>query len=245
MQTDEKIPRGLSSEEARKLTAEGKANVMPKSREGGLGEILRRIVLTLFNLLNVVLAGLLFIVGSYRNMLFVGVVLSNILIGTIQELRAKRTHDRLRLLSEGHVRVLRDGVETELPPGELVLGDVVMLSRGDQIPADAEVLVGGAQADESLLTGESVPVLKKAGDTLYSGSFLTGGGVTARLTAVGAESYAGKLQLSARRVKRASSELMRDMKRIIKYVSVSYTHLRAHETRSNLVCRLLLEKIFF
>ena len=221
MQTDEKIPRGLSSEEARKLTAEGKANVMPKSREGGLGEILRRNVLTLFNLLNVVLAGLLFIVGSYRNMLFVGVVLSNILIGTIQELRAKRTHDRLRLLSEGHVRVLRDGVETELPPGELVLGDVVMLSRGDQIPADAEVLVGGAQADESLLTGESVPVLKKAGDTLYSGSFLTGGGVAARLTAVGAESYAGKLQLSARRVKRASSELMRDMKRIIKYVSIA------------------------
>ena len=171
-------------------------------------------VLTLFNLLNLCLAGLLLWVGSHRDMLFLGVVLSNTLIGTIQELRAKRTHDRLQLLSEGRVRVMRDGVECRLSPQELVLDDVVLLSRGDQIPADATVLSGAGEADESLLTGESAPVSKAAGDTLYSGSFLVSGSVAARLTAVGADSYAGQLQLSARRVKRAQSELMRDMRRI-------------------------------
>lgn len=211
---------GLTQEEVRAHREQGRTNTMPRRTEGGVADILRRNVLTLFNLLNLCLAGLLLWVGSHRDMLFLGVVLSNTLIGTIQELRAKRTHDRLQLLSEGRVRVMRDGVECRLSPQELVLDDVVLLSRGDQIPADATVLSGTGEADESLLTGESAPVSKAAGDTLYSGSFLVSGSVAARLTAVGADSYAGQLQLSARRVKRAQSELMRDMRRIIRWVSV-------------------------
>lgn len=211
---------GLTQEEVRAHREQGRTNTMPRRTEGGVADILRRNVLTLFNLLNLCLAGLLLWVGSHRDMLFLGVVLSNTLIGTIQELRAKRTHDRLQLLSEGRVRVMRDGVECRLSPQELVLDDVVLLSRGDQIPADATVLSGAGEADESLLTGESAPVSKAAGDTLYSGSFLVSGSVAARLTAVGADSYAGQLQLSARRVKRAQSELMRDMRRIIRWVSV-------------------------
>ena len=212
-------PMGLTSAEADERRAQGGQNELPKSREGGAGEIFKRNILTLFNLLNVALAILLLLVGSYRNMLFMGVVLSNALIGTIQELRAKRTHDRLKLLSEGKVSVWRDGAICELAPTALVLDDVIELRRGDQIPADAMVLQGAAQADESLLTGESVAIAKAEGDTLFSGSFLTAGAVTARLTAVGAESYAGKLQLAARRVKRADSQLMKDMKRIIRWVS--------------------------
>ena len=211
---------GLTQEEVRARREQGRTNTMPRRADGGLADILRRNVMTLFNLLNLCLAGLLLWVGSHRDMLFLGVVLSNTLIGTIQELRAKRTHDRLQLLSEGRVRVMRDGVECRLSPQELVLDDVVLLSRGDQIPADATVLSGAGEADESLLTGESAPVSKAAGDTLYSGSFLVSGSVAARLTAVGADSYAGQLQLSARRVKRAQSELMRDMRRIIRWVSV-------------------------
>ena len=211
---------GLTQEEVRARREQGRTNTMPRRTEGGVADILRRNVLTLFNLLNLCLAGLLLWVGSHRDMLFLGVVLSNTLIGAIQELRAKRTHDRLQLLSEGRVRVMRDGVECRLSPQELVLDDVVLLSRGDQIPADATVLSGAGEADESLLTGESAPVSKAAGDTLYSGSFLVSGSVAARLTAVGADSYAGQLQLSARRVKRAQSELMRDMRRIIRWVSV-------------------------
>lgn len=211
---------GLTQEEVRARREQGRTNTMPRRTEGGVADILRRNVLTLFNLLNLCLAGLLLWVSSHRDMLFLGVVLSNTLIGTIQELRAKRTHDRLQLLSEGRGRVMRDGVECRLSPQELVLDDVVLLSRGDQIPADATVLSGAGEADESLLTGESAPVSKAAGDTLYSGSFLVSGSVAARLTAVGADSYAGQLQLSARRVKRAQSELMRDMRRIIRWVSV-------------------------
>lgn len=211
---------GLTQEEVRAHREQGRTNTMPRRTEGGVADILRRNVLTLFNLLNLCLAGLLLWVGSHRDMLFLGVVLSNTLIGTIQELRAKRTHDRLQLLSEGRVHVMRDGVECRLSPQELVLDDVVLLSRGDQVPADATVLSGTGEADESLLTGESAPVSKAAGGTLYSGSFLVSGSVAARLTAVGADSYAGQLQLSARRVKRAQSELMRDMRRIIRWVSV-------------------------
>lgn len=211
---------GLTQEEVRARREQGRTNTMPRRTEGGVADILRRNVLTLFNLLNLCLAGLLLWVGSHRDMLFLGVVLSNTLIGAIQELRAKRTHDRLQLLSEGRVRVMRDGVECRLSPQELVLDDVVLLSRGDQVPADATVLSGAGEADESLLTGESAPVSKAAGDTLYSGSFLVSGSVAACLTAVGADSYAGQLQLSARRVKRAQSELMRDMRRIIRWVSV-------------------------
>ncbi|MEG1775279.1 MAG: HAD-IC family P-type ATPase [Clostridia bacterium] len=212
---------GLTTEEAARLKGEGKANEMPKARDGGVAEILRRNVLTLFNLLNVALAAVLFVVGSYRNMLFMGVILSNALIGTIQELRAKHTHDKLLLLSEGQTKALRDGREVLLSPRELVLGDVVRLNRGDQIPADATVLQGEALVDESLLTGESKAVRKHEGDTLFSGSFLTSGSVTAVLTAVGAESYAGKLQMSARRVHRPTSALMQDMNRIIKVVSIA------------------------
>lgn len=211
---------GLTQEEVRARREQGRTNTMPRRTEGGVADILRRNVLTLFNLLNLCLAGLLLWVGSHRDMLFLGVVLSNTLIGTIQELRAKRTHDRLQLLSEGRVRVMRDGVECRLSPQELVLDDVVLLSRGDQVPADATVLSGTGEADESLLTGESAPVSKTAGGTLYSGSFLVSGSVAACLTAVGVDSYAGQLQLSARRVKRAQSELMRDMRRIIRWVSV-------------------------
>ena len=210
---------GLTSEEAAKLREAGRGNQQPKSKDGGVGDILRRNVLTLFNMLNVILALLLLGTGSYRNMLFMGVVVSNALIGTIQELRAKRTHDRLQLLSRSQVSVLRDGREVHLSPDDLVEGDVALLRRGDQIPADGQVLEGEALADESILTGESEKIPKKPGDTVYSGSYLVEGRLTLRLTAVGAQSYMGCLQASARQVKRPKSELMADMNRIIRWVS--------------------------
>ncbi len=219
--------QGLTSDEARRLAEEGKTNALPSAGGNGVGKILKRNIFTLFNLLNLVLAAALIAVGRYRDMMFMGVVLSNILIGTVQELRAKRTHDRLLLLAQNPVRVIRDGAETKLPAEELVLGDVVLLRRGEQIPADAVVLSGNAQADESLLTGESVPIDKCEGDTLYSGCFLNSGSVAARLNAVGAQSVAGKLQIAARKVKRSDSKLMTDMKRIIRWVSIAIVPMGA------------------
>ena len=211
---------GLSAAQALEQTRLGNHNRMPRQRDGGALGILRRNTLTLFNLLNICLALALLWADSYRNMLFLGVILSNTLIGLVQELRAKRAHDRLQLLAQGKVRVLRDEAETKLPPDALVLGDVVFLIRGDQAPADAQVLEGACQADESLLTGEGEPVPKAVGDALWSGSFVTEGAVTARLTAVGAHSYAGGLQMAARKVHRPRSELMGSMRRLIRRISL-------------------------
>ena len=211
---------GLSREEAQARLRAGQGNEMPKTKDGGVGTILRRNLFTLFNLLNVLMALALIFVGSYRNLLFMGVVVSNALIGTVQELRAKRTHDRLVLLGEGRVTVIRDGKEEPLPPSQLVLEDVVVLSRGDQVPADALVLEGAALLDESLLTGESASVEKQESSGLYSGSFVKSGRLIARLTAVGAESYAGKLQLSARKVKHGKSRLMGDLQKLIRVVTL-------------------------
>ncbi|MBE5793269.1 MAG: HAD family hydrolase [Clostridiales bacterium] len=211
---------GLSRSEAQERLRAGQGNEMPKSRDGGVGTILRRNLFTLFNLLNVLMAVALILVGSYRNLLFMGVVISNALIGTVQELRAKRTHDRLVLLGEGRVTVIREGQQELLPPSQLVLEDIVVLNRGDQVPADALVLEGSALLDESLLTGESASVEKLEGHQLYSGSFVKSGRVIARLTAVGANSYAGKLQLSARKVKHGKSRLMGDLQKLIRVVTV-------------------------
>jgi len=211
---------GLSTAQALEQARLGNHNRMPKRGEGSALGIFRRNVLTLFNLLNLGLALALLWVASYRNMLFLGVVLSNTLIGLVQELRAKRIHDRLLLLAQGKVRVLRDGVETKLPPEALVLGDVVLLVRGDQVPTDALVLEGACRVDESLLSGESDSIPKAVTDALQSGSFVTEGAVTARLTAVGAHSYAGFLQMAARKVRRPHSELMGSMRRLIRRISL-------------------------
>ncbi|HPS80926.1 MAG TPA: HAD-IC family P-type ATPase [Candidatus Limiplasma sp.] len=216
----EECPDGLSTAQAKALAARGQGNQMPHSGDGGVFSIVRRNLFTLYNLLNIVLAALLVWVGSYRNLLFMGVVVSNAVIGLVQELRAKRMHDRLLLLSEGKVRTLRDGAEAQIAPGDLVLGDVIRLRRGDQAPADARVLAGQAEVNESLLTGESEPIAKAAGDALLSGSYLTEGELTATLTAVGAQSFAGQLQTAARRVRRPRSELMASLNRLIRGVSV-------------------------
>ncbi len=194
---------------------------MPKQGEDSLLGIVWRNVFTLFNLLNVALAGMLFFVGSYRNLLFLGVVVSNALIGLVQEWRAKKMHDRLQLLSEGKIRTLRDGALVRLAPAELVREDVVRLSRGEQVPADARVLAGACEANEALLTGESDPVGKNPGDSLKSGSFLTEGSVTAVLTAVGKDSYAGHLQMAARKVHRSRSELMEGMGGLVRFISIA------------------------
>ncbi|MEA4999587.1 MAG: HAD-IC family P-type ATPase [Candidatus Limiplasma sp.] len=210
-------PLGLTGAQA----AQRQPNRLPHPADGGVRAIIRRNVFTLFNLLNLLLAALLLWVGSYRNLLFMGVVVGNTVIGLIQELRAKRMHDRLLLLSEGKVTVWRDGALCPLPPGDLVLGDVIRLRRGDQTPADARVLAGQAELNEALLTGEAEPVPKAAGDALLSGSYVTEGEVTAELTAVGENSFAGQLQQSARKVKRPKSALMDSLTRIIRVVSVT------------------------
>lgn len=211
--------RSLSTEEARRLAAQGKANIPPKNASKSVWQIWLSNLFTFYNMLNIVLAVLVATTGIYRNMLFLGIVICNFFIGTIQELRAKRTLDKLSVLTAPTARVIRDGAETVLPCRELVLGDVIILGAGDQVTADGTVLGGEASVNESLLTGESDPMPKSAGSRLFSGSFVVSGECAAVLTAVGADSYAEKLTEQARRRPTEKSVLKNTMIKIIKGVS--------------------------
>lgn len=210
---------GLTAAEAARRAQAGQSNRTTASAGATVGQILRRNLLTLFNLLNLVLALCVILVGEYRNALFMGVVISNTLIGTIQEVRAKRTVDRLMLVNTPECHVLRDGQEMTCAPEELVLGDLLILNAGDQVPADGVVVNGSGAADESLLTGESDRVTKKPGDELMSGSYLLEGKVIVELTRVGDDSYAAGITRQAKAIRRPKSMLMADMNRIISLVT--------------------------
>lgn len=210
---------GLTEAEVTARREEGKINAQPRAAGKSTPQIIADNVFTLFNLLNLVLAAALIAVGAYRNLLFLGVVVCNTFIGTVQELRAKRTIDRLQLLSAPMAEVIRDGKPAQVAMEDLVLDDLVVLRAGNQICADAEVMQGEGAVDESLLTGESEPVEKRTGMPLLSGSYVTEGMLYARVTRVGEESYAAQLTIKARAIKQPDSELMRSMQIIIRGVS--------------------------
>ncbi|MBO4476762.1 MAG: cation-translocating P-type ATPase [Lachnospiraceae bacterium] len=212
---------GLSEEQAAKLLAEGLGNDAVRDDGRTVAEIVAKNLFTWFNLLNVLLAVALAFVGAWRNMLFMGVVVSNTLIGTIQEMRARKTVMQLKLLAETDVTVLRDGASKTVSPRALVRGDLIMLHAGDQIPADAYVRSGYGSTDESLLTGESDPVSKSEGDWLLSGSVIVSGSFTAQLVYVGEASYANRLTKNARKIKPPKSALMNDLNRIVRFVSIA------------------------
>lgn len=210
---------GLTQEEVIRRRDAGQSNASKADEGKTLGQIICENLFTLFNLLNLALAAALLAVGSYRNMLFMGVVLSNTLIGTVQELRARHTIRKLQVLNAPNVRVMRDGQEQTCKPEELVLGDVVILSAGDQVCADAIVLEGDGAANESLLTGESTPVPKHGTDWLMSGSYVVEGRFVAQLQRVGDDSYANRLTRSAKKIKRPHSALMNDLNKLLELVS--------------------------
>lgn len=210
---------GLSAAEAAARLQAGQANRQTAQPGKSVPQIIGENLFTLFNLLNFALALCLALVGSWRNMMFLGVVFSNTLIGTVQSLRARAMLNKLRLLQEKPCHPIRDGAETDCPPADLVLGDLVVFRAGDQLPADAIIHTGSCAADESLLTGESDPVQRGPGDWLMSGSFLTEGKVTAQLAAVGDESYAARLMGDAKRIRSPKSELMTDLNRLVSWVS--------------------------
>lgn len=213
---------GLTSAEAEARRRQGKVNHPPESPTKTAGQIVRDNLCTYFNLVFVVLAAMLAAVGSWLNMGFLGVVVCNTLIGIAQQLRAKKTIDELTLVSARKVRCLRDGRWDTCLSEELVQDDVVEFGAGDQIVADAVVLNGSVQVNESLITGEERAVPKTAGGELRSGSFLMAGRCTARLTRVGAESYASKLTAAAQADghKVAKGEMMRSLDKLIQAIGL-------------------------
>ena len=207
---------GLTDAEAERLRLAGKGNALREEEGKTLPQILRGNLFTFFNFLNFGLALCLLLTGSYRNMLFLMVVILHVLIGTVQEYRAQKSIRALKLLNAPTVRLIRNGRETACRPEEAVAGDLAVLRAGDQVVADAFVLDGGGSAMESLLTGESSPVPKEAGSWLYSGSYITEGRLTAQLVYVGDESYVGRLTREAKKTVRPGSELMTELKRLIR-----------------------------
>ena len=212
---------GLSEAEALTLAAQGLGNKASDTSGKSVPRIIADNLFTLFNLLNVLLAAALLIVGAYRNMLFMGVVVSNTLIGTVQELRARRTVRRLKLLNEAPARVIREGVVREIPATDAVQGDLIKLKAGDQVIADAIMTEGVCAAGEALLTGEQDAIEKRPGDWLYSGSFLTSGECVCQLVHVGDASYINRLSRSAKKIIPPRSALMSDLNRIVRFVSVA------------------------
>ncbi len=213
--------KGLTSEEVQKLTAQGRINRLPDRTGMTVPKIIASHVFTYFNAIFFLLALLLILTGSFRSLTFMPVVLANMLIGIIQQLRSKKVLDKLALLDISEYDCFRDGKEVRLPSDRLVQGDVIRLAIGQQIPADAVVLEGDAGVNESLLTGEEDEVEKHPGSDLKSGSFLTAGTLTAKLTRVGAESYAAQLTAKAKEIKDKTSEMIRDIETIIRVAGIT------------------------
>ncbi|TFC22702.1 HAD-IC family P-type ATPase [Cryobacterium glucosi] len=211
---------GLSDAEVAERLADGRGNDVRQSTSRTVADILRENVFTLFNAILTVCFVAVAVLGDYRDGLFYLVVVANALIGIVQEVRAKLVLDRLALLAVPEVAVKRDGFAHIVPLGLVVQDDVLILRPGDQVPADAVVLDGDdLVADESLLTGESDPVVKVVGDELLSGSYISGGSGYARLTFVGADSYANRLTAEIKRHSLVHSELRAATNRILVLLS--------------------------
>jgi len=213
-------PTGLTGAEVRERVERGQTNATAERTSRTYGEILRANIFTRFNAILGTLLVVILLIGEPQDGLFGIVLISNALIGIVQEIRAKRTLDRLAVISEPRVRVVRDSEVLEVSIDDVVLDDLVEVRTGDQIPADGVVRATTAlQVDESLLTGESDPVDKDVGDPVLSGSFVVAGSGRFQATAVGDDAYARKLAVEARRFALTKSELVDGLNRILRYVT--------------------------
>jgi len=206
--------KGLSLSEVRKKMDRGQTNDFTTNTSTSTWQIIKRNVFTLFNTLNFVIAVALAAVQAWSNMIFFAVICFNAITGIMTEMRAKRMIDKLNLMSRELVTVIRDGEKDAIPPEKLVLGDLMLLSSGEQIPSDAEVMSGIAEANEAMLTGESDLVLKEVGDELLSGSYIASGQVYARVKRVGANNYANKLMMEAKTLKPINSRILYNLAKI-------------------------------
>lgn len=212
---------GLTSEEVRERIDNGLTNHTDISTQKTVGQIVKSNLLTYFNLIFLILTVLLCIVGSFRNLTFLPVIIGNTVIGIFQELRAKKTLDKMSMLNAPHSIVVRDGEQQQIQSEELVKDDIIILSAGNQICADATVLSGSISVNEALLTGESDEIKKKSGDRLMSGSFVVSGQCYAKLDKVGNESYISQLTAQAKAMGDGEqSEMIRYINKLVKWVGI-------------------------
>lgn len=212
--------QGLTQAEVEERIADGQVNVIQDSSNRSVKDIVMGNTLTFFNFINIVLLALVLSVRSYKNMLFIFIIIANTLIGIFQEIKAKITLDKLKILTVSHVDVIRDGVKKSITVSELVKDDVILLKSGGQIPADGVILDGEVDVNESLLTGESDSIHKTCGSKVLSGSFVTSGKAMCLLTEVGHDCYMEKLSSEAKQFKRYKTELQRNLDTILKFISI-------------------------
>lgn len=212
---------GLSTAEVEFRKKAGLSNESVDSSTKTVAQIIRSNVVTYYNLIFLIITILLIVVGSFRDLTFLPIIIANMLIGIIQELRSKKILDDLTILNTPKITVRRDGSEQEVLADELVQGDVITLSAGGQIPADALVLSGNITVNEALITGEADEIIKKEGDPLFSGSFVISGECLAKLEKVGKDSYISGLMLQATQTKEGEqSEMIRALNRLVQTVGV-------------------------
>lgn len=218
---------GLTNEQVQERIAEGKVNVNENPNTRTYKQIILENTLTFFNFLNIALLVLVLFVRSYKNSMFMGIIVINTVIGIIQEIRAKKTIDKLAILTESKTVVLREGKKWSISTEKLVLDDLIFLKTGDQVPADVKVLEGTVEVNESLLTGESDNLSKSQGDELFSGSFVTSGEACCQVIHVGKDNYASQITSEAKEFKRHNSELRNSLNAILKVISIIIVPLGA------------------
>ena len=213
---------GLSSSEVKKRIEKGLVNYATTTPSKSIKQILIENTCTLFNFINLVLGFAIILVGSYKNLLFLGVVVCNTLISTVQEVRAKKIVDKLSVISSSRAKVIRDGKKVLTHINEVVLDDIIIYELGDQVITDSKVVDGFCEVDESFITGESKTIYKKVGDILLSGSFIVSGCVTSKVIHVGLDNYTSIISHDAKTMaKEVSSQIMRSLNKIVKYVSIA------------------------
>ena len=210
---------GLSEQEIQERIKNNLVNYDTSVPTKSIKQIISSNIFTLFNLLNVALALAIFLVGSYKNLLFMGVVISNIIISTFQEIQAKRTIDKLSLIASTRVKAIRKGKLEEIHINQIVLDDILMFKIGNQIVTDCIILDGEVEVNESFITGESDPVIKKPGDMILSGSFIISGNCRAKVEHIGDDNYTSSISKDAKYIKKPNSEILKSLKKVIKVVS--------------------------
>ena len=212
--------KGITHEEVEEKIKQGKSNKVKIKTNGSILKILRKNIFTYFNFIFLILTILLITSHSYRNLTFLGIIITNILIGIIQQIRSKITLDKLSLLDKNKYIVIRDGKEEEIDSDNLVEGDFIILEAGKQIPADAEVVSGKIYVNESLLTGEQNEIEKSINSNLMSGSFVISGRAVVKLTNVGDESFSAKIMKESKKIKETKSEMISAIDNIVKFAGI-------------------------
>ena len=212
---------GLTNEEVKIRINKGLVNYDTTAPSKSIKQIFIENSFTLFNLINIILAALIVMVGSYKNLLFLGVVICNTLISTIQEVRAKKIVDKLSVISSSKVKVIRDKKEVILNINEIVLDDVIKYELGNQVVVDSIILDGECEVNESFITGEAKTITKRVGDTLLSGSFIVSGNVLSKVIHIGLDNYTSVISRDAKiMTSEKKSEIMKALNKIVKYISI-------------------------